>query len=143
MGAMATRPPAALEAAVSRVGDRWSLLVVDALLAGPRRFGGLQEDLPGVAPNVLSKRLKSLEAAGVVVARPYSRRPPRVEYQLTETGAELAGALRLLTHWGATASPSSDAPHHATCGTTLEPRWYCPTCGEAVEGRDPDQLDYL
>ena len=50
----------ALEAAVSRVGDRWTLLVIDALMSGPRRFGQLQDLIPGIAPNILSQRLKTL-----------------------------------------------------------------------------------
>ena len=57
-----------LAAALDSVGDRWSLLVVEALLDGPRRFGDLQADLPGIAPNVLSGRLRRLESEGVIVA---------------------------------------------------------------------------
>ena len=56
-----------LEEAVSRVGDRWTLLLVDALLAGPRRFGDLQEDLKGIAPNVLSARVRHLAWATTMV----------------------------------------------------------------------------
>ncbi len=64
-------PPAAprspLEAALERVGDRWSLLLVDALLAGGRRFGELREELPGLAPNILTERLRRLEREGIVI----------------------------------------------------------------------------
>ena len=97
------RPPpvSALDVALHRVGDRWSLLLVEALLGGPRRFGELLDDLDGLAPNILSNRLKALEAEGLLAARPYSDRPRRVTYVLTASGAELAGALRLLAQWGA------------------------------------------
>ena len=123
-----------LEEAVARVGDRWALLIVSALLDGPRRFNDLQADVAGIAPNVLTQRLRSLEQHGVVVAAPYSRRPPRFVYQLTAAGAELAGALRLLAQWGASQSPESVEPlRHGPCGTAMEARWYCPTCGQ-VEG---------
>ena len=123
-----------LEEAVARVGDRWALLIVSALLDGPRRFNDLQADVAGIAPNVLSQRLRNLEQHGVVVAAPYSERPPRFVYQLTAAGAELAGALRLLAQWGAGQSPDSVEPlRHAPCGTPLEARWYCPTCAQ-VEG---------
>jgi DNA-binding HxlR family transcriptional regulator len=126
--------PSPLEAAVARVGDRWALLIVSALLDGPRRFNDLQADVGGIAPNVLSQRLRTLEQHGVVVATPYSRRPPRFVYQLTAAGAELAGALRLLAQWGANQSPEGADPlRHAPCGTPMEARWYCPTCGR-VEG---------
>lgn len=130
--------PGGLAAATARVGDRWSLLVVDALLGGPQRFGELQDDLPGAAPSVLSARLRSLEHDGLVVALPYQDRPARFAYQLTEAGAELAGALRLLTQWGARHAEGL-TPVHATCGTSLEARWYCPTCGTVVD--DPAHDD--
>ena len=131
-----------LDAALARVGDRWTLLVVDALLAGPRRFNELIEDVKGIAPNVLSQRLKHLEREALVTARPYSKRPPRAAYELTAGGRELAGALRLLAQWGARATEQPDSLRHATCGTTLEARWYCPTCARVVDAPGDDELSY-
>jgi DNA-binding HxlR family transcriptional regulator len=128
-----------LDAAMARVGDRWTLLVVDALLDGPRRFGELEAAIPGLATNVLSARLRRLEREGLVVGVPYSERPLRLEYHVTESGRELAGALRLLTRWGARDLDGEDAgPHHSTCGTTLEARWYCPTCERVTDRTDDD-----
>src|SRR3954467_7659398 len=97
------RRPAAtpLADALARVGDRWTLLVIAALLEAPKRFNELQDELDGIAPNVLSSRLKSLTEHALVVAQPYSERPPRFAYELSESGRELAGALRLLADWGA------------------------------------------
>lgn len=143
MDAMARPAESPLERAVARVGDRWSLLVVSALLDGPRRFGELQEALAGIAPNVLSHRLKHLEREGVVVARAYSRRPPRFAYQLTATGHELAGALRLLAQWGA-AGDEGEGVLHRSCGTPMEPTWWCPTCERPVDdgADDGDDLTY-
>ena len=125
-----------LEAALDRVGDRWSLLVVESLLDGPRRFGELREALPGIAPNILSDRLRRLEREGIVLARPYQDRPPRAEYGLTADGRDLAGALRLLADWGSRRSGDADPLRHEACGTPLEARWYCPTCTTAVDDRD-------
>ena len=125
--------PSGLETALDRVGDRWSLLVVDALLDGPRRFGELRETLPGIAPNILTDRLRRLEREGVVLARPYTDRPPRMEYALTAAGRDLAGALRLLADWGARRSDDVETMRHALCGTPLEARWYCPTCTVVVD----------
>jgi DNA-binding HxlR family transcriptional regulator len=119
--------------ALARVGDRWTLLVVDALLPGPQRFNELLGLVPGIAANILSERLKRLERDGLLVARPYSERPPRSAYQLTAEGAELAGALRLLAHWGTRHADPEDAPRHLACGTPIEARWYCPTCDELVD----------
>ncbi|HXD70783.1 MAG TPA: helix-turn-helix domain-containing protein, partial [Gaiellales bacterium] len=90
-----------LAEALALVGDRWTLPVVEALLEGPRRFGELVERLKGIAPNILTDRLRSLERDGLLVARLYSHRPPRSTYELTDDGRELAGAVRLLSEWGA------------------------------------------
>ena len=95
------REPSPLEAALERVGDRWSLLLVEALLAGPRRFNELGEAVPGIAPNILTDRLRRLERERIVVATPYQERPPRMSYALTADGHDLASALRLLADWGA------------------------------------------
>src|ERR1700741_170595 len=90
----------ALADALTTIGDRWTLLVVAVLLDGPRRFGDLQEAVEGIAPNVLTQRLRALERNALVVARPYSDRPPRFVYELSAAGQELAGALRLIAGWG-------------------------------------------
>jgi DNA-binding HxlR family transcriptional regulator len=129
----ATAPPAptALEAALDRVGDRWSLLVVDALLDGPRRFGELRDALPGIAPNILTDRLRRLERERILVSSPYTTRPPRMEYHLTGDGRDLASALRLLADWGSRRT-GGEPLRHDRCGTAIEARWFCPTCAVAV-----------
>jgi DNA-binding HxlR family transcriptional regulator len=133
-------PSSPLAEALASVGDRWTLLVVDALLGGPRRFSELLGQIPGIAANILSERLKRLEREGLLVARPYSQRPPRAAYELTAEGRELAGALRLLAHWGARHSDSPQAPRHPACGTPVEIRWYCPTCDHLADD-DPSFAD--
>ena len=134
--------PSPLQAALARVGDRWSLLVVEALLNGPRRFNDLQAALPGIAPNILSDRVKRLERERVLVARPYSQRPIRLSYELTAEGRELAGALRLLADWGSRPD-SAEALRHQSCGTPLEARWYCPTCARSIETNETTELRLL
>lgn len=136
----------ALDAALSRVGDRWSLLIVEALLDGPRRFNELAGQVAAIAPNVLAERLRRLEREGVVLSEPYSRRPLRLEYRLSADGQELAGVLRLFAAWGgrgpeATASDHDDL-RHAPCGTALEARWYCPTCARSVLDEEGSDLRY-
>jgi DNA-binding HxlR family transcriptional regulator len=135
-------PLAALAAALDSVGDRWTLLVVAALLDGPRRFGDLQRELPGIAPNVLTSRLRRLERSRLAVAQPYSQRPPRFVYELTEEGRDLAGALRQLADWGARHHEAAELPRHSACGTPMEALWYCPTCERPVEDDDADELHY-
>jgi len=129
-----------LAAALERVGDRWSLLLVEALLPGPRRFNELGEAVSGIAPNILADRLRRLESERIVSATPYSERPPRFAYALTAEGHELAGALRLLADWGSRVSRESEPLRHAACGTPVEARWYCPTCDRPVEGQEAEQV---
>ena len=123
----------ALSHALARVGDRWSLLVVEALLGAPGRFSELLEQIPGIASNILSDRLKRLERDGLLVSRPYTDRPPRSSYELTGEGKELAGALRLLAHWAAQHASPAESPRDPACGTPMEVRWYCPTCDHLVD----------
>ena len=133
-------PPSALGAALDRVGDRWSLLLVEALLPAPLRFNEIAEAVAGIAPNILSDRLRRLEGAGILVATPYSRRPLRMEYALTIDGRELAGALHLLAGWGARRGGVGEPLRHELCGTPLQAAWHCPTCERLVADDEPDEL---
>jgi DNA-binding HxlR family transcriptional regulator len=135
-----THPDASpLHHALTRIGDKWSLLLIAALLDGPQRFGDLLEAAPGIAPNILSQRLRHLEREALVVARPYSERPPRFSYELTASGMELAGALRLLADWGARQG-DGEPPRHSECGTPLEVHWWCPACEQPVDDPDADDV---
>lgn len=137
------RSSPALREALGGLGDRWSLLIVEALLSEPRRFSDLSRDLGGIAPNVLSERLKRLEREGIVSATPYSSRPMRLVYDLTPEGRELAGAIRLLADWGARRTGRPLSLRHRACGTALEARWYCPTCSRAVDEPETDDLRFV
>ena len=136
-------PQGGLAAALDRVGDRWSLLLVEALLPAPRRFNELGEAVPGIAPNILSDRLRRLERAGILVATPYSRRPLRMEYALAADGRELAGALHLLAGWGSSRGGTGEPLRHELCGTPLQAAWHCPTCERLVADDEPDELTRL
>jgi DNA-binding HxlR family transcriptional regulator len=127
----------ALRGALERVGDRWTLLVVAALLDGPLRFADLQT--LGIAPNVLSQRLTAMEADGLVGAAPYQERPLRLRYELSGRGRELAGVVRLLAAWGDEAA----GPAHVACGTPLTVTWWCPTCDVTVDAPDQESLHHL
>ena len=136
------RPDTGLAEAVALVGDRWTLLIVQALLGGPRRFNDLLEEVPGIASNILAQRLKDLERHALVVSQRYSERPPRFAYQLTAVGQELAGALRLLAQWGAQRSGEGESLRHLRCGTPMEARWYCPTCARVVDEHETGDLRF-
>src|ERR1700759_3392336 len=85
--------------ALERVGDRWSLLVIRALLTGAKRFTDLMDRLGGITPKTLTQRLRELEDAGIVAA---DREPGRREvwYDLTAAGADLRPVLDALGRWG-------------------------------------------
>jgi DNA-binding HxlR family transcriptional regulator len=135
-------PRSALSEALDVVGDRWTLLVIDALLDGPRRFGELEEQIEGIASNVLAARLKRLEEQGLAVAEPYSERPPRYVYELTDAGRALTGPLRLLAEWGARQGGGEEPARHAECGSPLEATWWCPTCERPVADDEAEDLSY-
>jgi DNA-binding HxlR family transcriptional regulator len=85
--------------ALEDVGERWSLLIVRDLLPGPRRFTDLARSLGGITPTRLTARLRSLEAAGIII-----REPPtsgrEVWYSLTEAGRDLEPVVEALVLWG-------------------------------------------
>ena len=136
-------PQTPLAAALERVGDRWSLLLIEALLEGPRRFGELSESVAGIAPNILSERLKRLEGERIVRSTPYSERPPRFSYALSDEGQELAGVLRLLADWGSRGSAHAEPMRHGLCGTPVEARLWCPTCARSLDEPEADELRFL
>src|SRR5215467_1469665 len=81
------------------VGERWTLLMVRDLLNGARKFRDFHASLPGIAPALLSERLKLMEEHGLVTRRFYSEHPPRAEYTLTEKGLQLGPVIGALASW--------------------------------------------
>jgi DNA-binding HxlR family transcriptional regulator len=116
------------------VGDRWTLLLVRDLLPGPRRFQDLQAGLPGIAPNILSDRLKLMEEHALVSRRFYSDHPPRAEYTLTERGRELGVVVGALATWGARHVHRASALVHDDCGHPVEMKYFCRRCDSRVRG---------
>jgi DNA-binding HxlR family transcriptional regulator len=86
--------------ALDVIGDRWALLVVRELRLGPRRYGDLQAALPGAGPNVLTRRLRDLEAGGVLTRRTLPPPASAQVYELTPWGADLEPVFRALARWG-------------------------------------------
>lgn len=85
--------------ALDRVGEWWSILILRDALQGLTRFDQFQHSL-GIAPNMLSRRLKALVEAGLLEQRLYSERPPRYEYHVTQRGREFKSVLVALYAWG-------------------------------------------
>ncbi len=87
-----------LARALDVVGDRWNLLIVRELLIGPARFGELRDGLAGIATNLLTDRLRNLEAAGVIERR-ISDDANAITYSLTTWGAQLREPINALIRW--------------------------------------------
>lgn len=81
------------------VGRRWNPQIVQVLLRGTSRYGEIRAAIPGISDNVLSDRLKALEAEGIVRRTVTPDTPVRIDYGLTEAGADLTGAIEALAAW--------------------------------------------
>jgi DNA-binding HxlR family transcriptional regulator len=86
--------------ALDLVGDKWTLLIIRDLAAGPRRFVELQRVLPGISTEQLRSRLNRMVADGMLTRQRYREVPPRVDYELTERARELMPILGELARWG-------------------------------------------
>jgi DNA-binding HxlR family transcriptional regulator len=121
------------------IGERWSLLIVRDVMAGNRRFSGIQSSL-GIARNVLSTRLDRLVEENILERRAYQESPPRHEYFLTEKGLDLWPTLLALMHWGDRHSAGPAGPPlrvlHKDCGGEVSDRGVCEACGEVLNARD-------
>ena len=116
------------------LGERWTLLIVRDLLRGPARFQDLQTSLDGIAPNLLSERLKLMEEHGLIERRLYSERPPRAEYHLSDKGRELGVVVGALAQWGTRHLHHEHRLVNDECGHPVKLVYYCPTCDARVRG---------
>jgi DNA-binding HxlR family transcriptional regulator len=106
-----------LARALDRVGDRWTLLVIRQLLLDDAAFRQLQTALPGVAPNLLTDRLRALTADGIIERSQAPRRSKAVRYTLTPLGRALEPAVLELIRWGATWMVAGPGADH------VDPQW--------------------
>ena len=97
----------ALAYALDAVGERWTLLIIRELLAGPRRFKDLVDGLPGISSNLLSERLKGLEQQGIIRRRVLPPPAGSTVYELTVLGQALERAVLELGKWGSQFLPAS------------------------------------
>lgn len=81
------------------LGRRWNPQVIRVLLFGPARFGEIRERVPGISDNLLSERLRQLEAEGILTRTVHGGRPVLIEYGLTEPGQGLGAAIDALAEW--------------------------------------------
>ncbi|MET8411587.1 helix-turn-helix domain-containing protein [Streptomyces sp. NPDC005195] len=118
------------------VGERWSLVVLREVCVGIRRYAGIRANT-GAPGDVLTKRLRSLEAAGILERRQYQDRPPRFEYHLTGAGQALEPVLIGLRDRGLRhlRDPPPAPRFLHTRGADVETRVVRAQCGEPLGGR--------
>lgn len=87
------------EAAFEILGKRWTGLIIQVMLNGPKRFSDFQEVIPNLSPRMLTERLKELEEHGVVVRQVYPEMPVRIEYELTDKGRDLQNVMTEVQAW--------------------------------------------
>lgn len=124
--------PCALAAALEVIGERWSLLALRELGYGVHRFSRIA-GYTGAPRDILTDRLRKLEASGIAERRLYHEHPPRYEYHLTQAGHELFPAMISLLAWGdrwAVDSPGVVFRH--TCGQPVAIELTCGHCGRPV-----------
>lgn len=119
------------------VGEKWALLAIREVFLGDRRFDEMVRRT-GAPRDTLAARLRTLVEAGVLERRPYSDKPARFEYWLTEAGKELYPVILTLMRWGDRHLAGADGPplvleHH--CGHQLVAEVVCEACGERLEAR--------
>ena len=119
--------------ALSLVGDRYALLVAREIRYGNTRFNQIAAGT-GAPRDVLTRRLRDLEEAGIVERRPYSQHPPRYEYVLTDAGEELHPILLALKEWGDRHCNPGAEPviFRHLCGAEFHPLAVCAACGEPI-----------
>jgi DNA-binding HxlR family transcriptional regulator len=141
--------------ALEKVGERWTLLIVQDAFHGVRRYNDFLVHL-GMPRAVLATRLRTLTAEGILEKRRYQQSPPRDEYVLTDRGIALWPILRALGLWGRDLTSVQLCTYrHAACGTEEDLGSYgeCPACGTVVAvpdiemmpepGRDPEPADQV
>ena len=88
-----------LSEALSKIGDKWTILIAMELEEGPKRFSALQRNIEGISQRMLALTLRVLERDGLVERSVYPTKPPSVEYALTQLGKEMAVPVRALGMW--------------------------------------------
>lgn len=84
---------------LARIGDKWTVLIIMALLSGPRRFNEIKRTVSGISQQMLTRTLKNLERDGMISRTVYPTLPPQVEYALTDLGRSLSQPVEALGMW--------------------------------------------
>jgi DNA-binding HxlR family transcriptional regulator len=104
------RSPCPIASSLDLVGDKWTLVILRDMINGKKRFAEFLASPERITTNVLTDRLNSMEAAGLIAKQPYQHRPLRNEYTLTEKGRSMHPVLRELCRWANAHLPGTWIP---------------------------------
>jgi len=112
----------AISTTLARIGDKWTLLVVELLAGGPMRFNEMRRTIGSISQRMLTLTLRGLERDGLVTRTVYPTIPPRVEYELTRLGRTLRVPVIALAEWARKNLPTmAEARRNYDAGTTAKP----------------------
>lgn len=118
---------------LNMIGDKWTLLILRQLMTGHDTYKDIQESLEGIPSNLLSERLKCLEADELITSELYSTHPPRYRYVLTESGKSLDDIFNSIMLWGEKhLKKCYKQLTHSECGHPIELQYYCSHCQKAI-----------
>jgi DNA-binding HxlR family transcriptional regulator len=130
--------------ALNIIGDRATLMILNCAFLGVRRFNDFKA-VTGIAPSLLTDRLRRLDKAGIVRRKVYSKRPSRYEYRLTKMGVGLHDTALMTIRWERRWHFDPDSPMqrpvHTKCGKEFTPDFTCAACGRFADARDVYAVD--
>jgi len=116
------------------IGDKWTLLILHQLMIGHDTYKEIQENLEGIASNLLSDRLKCLETDGLISSFLYQAHPPRYRYVLTKSGEDLGDVFNSIILWGErNLKKCYKQLVHTDCGGRIEQQYYCSHCAKVID----------
>ncbi|QQR40498.1 winged helix-turn-helix transcriptional regulator [Devosia rhizoryzae] len=101
--------PCPVRDVLDKIGDKWSMLLVMTLAAGPRRFNQLHREVPDISQKMLTQTLRDLQRDGLVARQVFDTKPPSVEYRLTDLGQSLIVPIGTLIEWANKSIPRIEA----------------------------------
>ena len=124
------------------IGDKWTLLILRQIMLGHDTYKEIQDHLEGIPSNLLSDRIKNLEADELIDSTLYQQHPPRYRYVLTESGKDLSDVFNSIILWGEkNLKKCRKQLTHNDCGHKIELQYYCSQCGKAITREDISLVD--
>lgn len=115
----------AISEVLARVGDKWTVLVVNLMGSGPKRFSEIKREVGGISQRMLTLTLRALERDGLVTRTVTPSIPPRVDYELTDLGRSLLAPVQALGAWALSNRPAiEEARRRFDADAGVDPRGF-------------------